>query len=300
MANCFKCKKPIESNIIHGLHADCFLEWFGLSSPTEFRDLDPKSRTEKPNPEIKKKVDTFFHGKYMKYSARLMDTSYILKIQEDKYPELPIVEYYSNEIARLLNLDVPPYHLIDFNGKTTFVTRLFTQDYIGTLDHIYKFLPEGDENHSCEEIIKAILSQTIRLSDVAKFIEICLLDSLIGNTDRHGRNLGIITTSQGRKLAPMYDNPSTLAIEPDFILESHYNPSGSIWTKNSREPKPLDYIEEFERLGHQTIVKQFCLKVNSQSEKILYLIRNSEITEKRKSALLALLDARIKDFSYAK
>jgi hypothetical protein len=300
MSICFKCKTQIGSDAIHGLHSHCFLEWFGLATHADFKDLDPKARSGKPiSPEIEKKIDTFYHGRYLKYSARLMDTSYILKIQQDEYPELPIIEYCSNEIATLLNLDVPPYYLIDFNGKIAFVTRNFMQDYIGTLDHIYKFLPNGEDNYTCEVIINTILSQTGRLSDVAKFIEICLFDTLIGNTDRHGRNLGIIT-SQGKKLSPMYDNPSTIGIEPDFILKSHYNPSGTIWTKDSKEPKPVDYQKEFHRLGHETIVKHFCMKVNLKSEKILNVISNSNLTEIRKLAFHSLLDARIKDFPLAK
>src|SRR5204862_6473208 len=99
-------------------------------------------------------------------------------------------------IADILSRAVPTYFLINFeNTRMTFVTRNFMQDYIGVLQHIYKYLPEGEENHNCEEIIKLILSKTEKLVDVAKFIQICLFDSLIGNNDRHGRNLGIIETS---------------------------------------------------------------------------------------------------------
>jgi hypothetical protein len=174
------------------------------------------------------------------------------------------------------------------------------QDYIGTLDHIYKFLPEGIESHNCEMLIKIILAQTGKLSDVAKFIEICLFDTLIGNTDRHGRNLGIITTAQVKKLAPMYDNPTTLGVEPDYIIESHYNPSGSIWTKNSKEPKPLDYLMEFERLGHNSISAQFCSKLRVQSTKILNLINDSDIKNKRKDAIVRLLETRFKEFENGK
>lgn len=303
MNKCLKCKNSLDqSEAVYGLHRDCFVEEFSHTNITEFRDLDPKKSSSTPtsNPEIKKQKNTFFHGIYLKYSARLGETEYILKVQEPRFPELPQVEYLCNQIAELLKIDVPPYYLINFNGRITFVTRNFMQDYTGTLHHIYKFLPAGEENHSCEEIIKTILIQTERLADVAKFIEICLFDTLIGNNDRHGRNLGIIETASIKKLAPMYDNPSCLGIEDDFFLVSDINPSGSIWTKTSKEPKPIDYIKEFQRLGYETIVAQFCSKIVLQLPNIISTINNTELIPGRKNALTKLLQKRKGDFENVK
>ena len=302
MKNCLKCKnligQPLEA--LYGLHKSCFIESFGPTDTTEFKDVDPKKSSSPTSPnsnhEIIKQRNTFFHGNYLKYSARLDQTDYILKVQEPRYPELPFVEYLCNQLAELLKITVPPYHLINFNGRITFVTRNFMQDYTGTLHHIYKYIKAGEQSHNCEEIIKIILTQTAKLADVAKFIEICLFDALIGNNDRHGRNLGIIETASIKKLAPMYDNPSCLGIEEDFFLLSDANPSGSIWTKASKEPKPIDYINEFQRLGYETIVKQFCNKVISQSSNIMNTINNTEISPIRKNALTKLLQKRKGEF----
>ena len=268
----------------------------------ELLNLNPKKVSSAPisNPEIKKQKNTFFHGNYLKYSARLDQTQYILKVQEPRFPELPHVEYVCNQIAEILKIEIPAYYLINFNGRIAFVTRNFMQDYTGTLHHIYKFLPSGNDNHSCEGIIKVILTQTQRLADVAKFIDICLFDTLIGNNDRHGRNLGIIETTSIKKLAPMYDNPSCFGIEEDFFLLSDVNPSGSIWTKTSKEPKLQDYVVEFQRLGYENIVVQFCNKVISLSAKIIETITQTEISEVRKKALAKLLQKRIGEFENVK
>jgi len=274
------------------------MEWFGQESVNEFKGLDPKGASSTPGsyPELKKQINTFFHGNYLKYSARLGRTEYILKVQETHYPELPFVEYLCNQIAELLKIDIPPYYLINFNGRIAFVTRNFMQDYTGTLHHIYKYIPIGEENHNCEEIIKVILAQTGKLAEVVKFIEICLFDALIGNNDRHGRNLGIIETSSTKKLAPMYDNPSCLGIEEDFFLLADINPSGSIWTKTSKRPKSADYIEEFQRLEYENIVKKFCNNVALQSSNIIKAIENADLTQIRKDALTKLLQKRMGDF----
>lgn len=303
MNKCLKCKNSLDQSVaVYGLHMDCFAKDFKYEQTLEFMELDPKKSSSTPtsNPEIKKQKNTFFHGNYLKYSARLGQTEYILKVQESKFPELPHVEYLCNQIAEILKIDVPPFHLINFNGRIAFVTRNFMQDYTGTLHHIYKFLPAGNNYHTCEEIIKTILTQTQRIADVAKFIEICLFDTLIGNNDRHGRNLGIIETASIKKLAPMYDNPSCLGIEEDFFLLSDVNPSGSIWTKTTKEPKPKDYIAELQRLGYETIVSQFCNKVISQSKNIISAIAHSEISEIRKNALTRLFQKRMEDFENVK
>ncbi len=294
---CLKCKNVIKTASIYGLHDECFITSFNLQNSTEFQDLDPKkSSAKQSNPEIKKKVDTFFQGMYLKYSAKLGQVSYILKIQEPEYPDLPIVEYLCNQIAELLGMDIPPYHLIYFNGRITFVTRNFMQDYIGTLQHIYKYLPIGEENHNCEEIIKVILNETGKLADVVKFINICLFDSLIGNNDRHGRNLGIIETADIKKLSPVYDNPSFIGIQDDFLLDSDTNPSGSIWTKASKNPAPQHYINEFKRLGHEIITEKFQKKIITNASNIINLINNSDLNAKRKKAFVKLIEKRIRDF----
>lgn len=302
MINCLKCKVELEADTIYGLHRQCFAEWFGEINTTEFKDLDPKKTASSKTsyPEIKKQVNTFYHGIYLKYSARLGQTEYILKVQEPRYPELPLVEYLCNQLGGQLKIDIPPYYLINFNGRITFVTRNFMQGFTGTLHHIYKFLPLGSENHSCDELVKIILKETSKLADAAKFIEICLFDSLIGNNDRHGRNLGIIETSSGKRLAPMYDNPSCIGIEDEFFLVSDINPSGSIWTQDNRNPKPSDYIKEFQRLGYEDIVKQFSGRVVAQSAQLLSIVNNADLSEMRKNALTKLLRKRIGDFENAK
>lgn len=301
MNECYKCRTKINGLDVYGLHEKCFLAWFNVQNVLEFHDLDPKgSSTKTQSKEIKKKADTFLHGRYLKYSARLGTVEYILKIKEDEFPELPSVEFVCNGIAEILGIDVAPYHLINFNGRITFVTRNFMQDYVGTLHHIYKFLPEGEENHNCEEISRIILEQTGKLADVARFIEICLFDSLIGNHDRHGRNLGIIETSKTKKLSPMYDNPSLFGTEQDFILTAHFNPSGCVWTSTSKEPKPKEYIEEFSRLGHKKVVSSFCARVVSRFPKIVELIDSSVLSHNRKKAFIKLLEQRIGDFENGK
>jgi hypothetical protein len=300
MKKCYKCKNLIQTNECYGLHERCFIEWFKLEQAQEFQNLDPKKNSNQlHHNEIKKNRDTFFHGRYLKYSAQLGKVSYILKLQESDCPELPGVEYVCNEIASILSIAVPDYYLIDFNSHTTFVTRNFTQDYQGTLHHIYKFLPDGDENYNCENIIKIILAQTGKLKDVMNFIEICLFDALIGNNDRHGRNLGLIATSNMMRLAPMYDNPSYLGIVDEALLGAHFNPSGCVWTKKTNEPKVKDYLEEFERLGFKIKVDMMSKTIVQKEHEIMKLLGDAPVENRRKEAFIKLVKTRLEEFRNA-
>ena len=317
---CFKCQTTIKGEDVYGLHANCFLKWFELTNLSEFSDLDPKKSTRyfSDHSNIEKTTDSFYHGRYRKYSAKLGPGQYILKVQESQYPDLPATEYVCNRIASLLGLDVPKYYLIRYQGVTdmdkvqpisekesqkkdvqppiAFITKNFMQGYVGTLNHIYKYLPKGEKNYNCENIVNVIKEKTGRLAEVEKFIEICLFDTFIGNHDRHGRNLGIIDTGKNRKLAPMYDNPSFLGIEKDdkFLL-AHFNPSGAVWTSDSKEPKLLDYIREFKKLKLEKPCQNFIKKIISKFPLLIEEIKKSEISDRRKKAFVKLLNDRLED-----
>lgn len=300
--NCLKCKKPLGKSSIYGLHYNCFIDWFQLDQSAEFSDLDPKKHTDyESSDSIKNVKDSFYHGQYRKYSARLNSTHYILKVQEPECPDLPAVEYLCNKIADLLGVKVPEYYLIRYpenhhkQSALTFVTKNFIQESSKTLHHIYKFLPKGDKNYSCENIMNLINEQTKSLKEVEKFVKICLFDAFIGNNDRHGRNLGIIDNGRSKKLAPMYDNPSYFGTVGEDMLLSQFNISCSIGTFQTKNPKFLDYVQEFERLKHKKACLNFTQKIVKQYPLILEEIENSEMSKNRKKAFIKFLSCRLEE-----
>ena len=309
---CLKCRLDTVETGIYGLHFACYRDWFQLKSTDlpEFRDIDPRKShsSSSAGDLLKREEGAFYHGKYRKYSARIGNTKYILKVQEDGFPDLPETEYVCNQIASLLKLEVPPYYLIRWKDKDedrnsvekpnlTFVTRNFMQDYTGTLNHLYKFLPKGPENYNCKNIVKAVFKQTGRLADVEAFVKICLFDALIGNNDRHGRNLGIIDIGKKKFLSPMYDNPSWFAVEKEDFLGADINPSGAVWTSSSKRPKMRDYIQEFERLDLKKSCVKFVERALREVDKIRSVVQVSGISEKRKSAFLVFLNKKLKELT---
>jgi len=209
----------------HGLHLHCFKDWFRLADESEdFENLT----LVKENSSYSDQNKSFFHGKFEKYSASLGGRDYILKMSRE-YPELSKVEYVCNRLGILVGLSIPNHYLLRFQEQEDcFVSDNFMKDFKDSnLEHIWHFLKKRDK-FSVETLLKVIEKKTEKLSEIQKFIKLCLFDALIGNHDRHGRNLGLIHTPLGYLFSPCYDNPSYFGIA-SFLGASHA-PRGAIAT----------------------------------------------------------------------
>lgn len=277
----------------YGLHGQCFKQWFDVGDSVEFISLQRRSNG---GSDLDKRIGSqntsFFHGTFKKYSANLDGHSYILKMRQDEAPELPEVEYLCNQIGELLNVPVADFYLIDFNADRTFVTKNFIKPGAPTdLQHIYHF--RAHDQHSCEGIIQAIIEKTQSLYDVIIFIRVLLFDSLIGNHDRHGRNLAFVVTAKGASLSPIYDNVSYLSLEQGSMLKADFNPTGKVSTSLTHEPSMKDYIQELIRLGYREEVLGFYKSINLT--KLHLLIDNSFCSLLMKEAIKALINKRFKE-----
>lgn len=298
MQYCFYCQNVIENiNESHeGLHQACFCLWFGVEKIDDFKGLIARNSGSCED-NFKDITTSFFHGKFRKYSARLGQNHYILKVQEPDIPELPKTEYLCNQLARHLGLMVPNHYLVKLRGELdTFVVENFMQFYPSSnLIHIYRFL-DSPEQFSCEGLLNVIAKHVSRRIDLERFVTVCLFDALIGNHDRHGRNLALIQTKKRLELAPFYDNPSYLAIEIPFLLPAQHEPRGAIKTKTTNDPTMHDYVIEFQRLGFSDVINTFESKVNLST--INTIINQSFISQERKAAMIKLIEQRHKEMSY--
>lgn len=293
---CLKCLKDFNADPIHyGLHLQCFLSWFSVDSAQEFTGLARKTPSKEPPAKDERQHDnsSFFHGKFRKYSADLAGASYILKVKEAEAPELPDIEYLCNQIADTLGIPTAKFYFIEFSGERAFVTKNFVEKKTNTnLSHIYHY-QQDKVPRDCETLVNIIAEETKRYGDVETFINVCLFDSLIGNHDRHGRNLGLLVTPKGTALAPIYDNPSALGLESGDWLNADFSPKGRIPTKESNEPTARDYVIEFWRLGYIEQVRAFAKRINFT--KIEVLIDSSFCSNQMKTAMKNLIKKRIEE-----
>lgn len=289
--SCYKCNEQItDVDSSYGLHKTCFKKWFCLNEVGEFLDIASRSQSQAPLENQEGNI-SFFHGAYRKYSACMEGVSYILKVQQNEYPELPATEYLCNQIYESLNIEIPNYYLVDFpEGKLCFVTKNFmTGIASSSLVHIYHFVKNG-LRHDCESLVAIIGEQTGRRTEQERFVYLTLADSLTGNHDRHGRNLGFIQTAKGMSLAPFYDNPSALGLEVQSMLGADLQPRGNIHTKETDKPTMRDYIQEWNRLGYSNVVE--CFRKQHSLEKLEGIIERSFLSEKRQKAILRLIKSR--------
>lgn len=291
MNTCCRCRKTvIDEEKWYGLHKKCFVEWFGLSELDQFSNIVPRSQASPP-PENHGKNTSFFHGAFRKYSSRLGANNYILKVFQKEHLELPATEFLCNRIYENLGIKIPSYYLIRYPDEHfCFVTRNFMSEFSNaSLVHIYHYLKNSDE-HNCEKLVAIIGEKTGRRTEQERFVYLTLADSLIGNHDRHGRNLGFIQTPKGMQLAPFYDNPSYVGLDDDSMLGADLQPRGAIFTKDTDEPTMKDYVCEWNRLGYGEVVQRFRKKVSL--EILTKILEEGFISEKRQKALLCLMSKR--------
>jgi len=292
---CFKCRQEIIGTVKYGLHEKCFVDWFRTDPQNDFRSLQQRSAASRDPEAIESSNNTsFYHGKFKKYSADLDADGYILKMREpNEAPELPEVEYLCNQIAESLGIPVPDFFYIDFFGEKVFVTKVFIKKVSvnANLEHIYKFRP--DQSHTCEDLIEVISKTTKRPYDVDVFLKTVLFDALIGNHDRHGRNLAFIVTPSKTILSPIYDNVSYLSLVTGPLLAADFNPTGRIATQETKEPSMAQYVKELMRLGYQGTVQAFYqnIKIN----KIDLLIDQSFCSDLMKQSLKKLIKKRYQE-----
>jgi len=291
---CYYCGKRIEAgeDDHYGLHIHCFMEWFNVGTPLEFQDVIRKASgtSDSENADGEQITSSFFQGKFRKYAAKLGKDSYILKVREDDYPELPAVEYLCNQIASDIGVSVPEYHLISFHGAVTFAVKNFIRSgRLETLHHIYHFL-NGDP-FNCRTLLSIIEKKTGRLFEMERFVFLCLYDSLVGNHDRHGRNLAMLEEAGQYRLAPFYDNPSYIGIEESEFLRADHSPRGKIATIETTEPVMTDYLREFRSLGYDNVVENFRSSV--KFERIMRLNGWKYLSKERSRSLQKLIKKRI-------
>ncbi|MFH0799387.1 MAG: HipA domain-containing protein [Pseudomonadota bacterium] len=301
MNYCLRCNKQLDEASHYGQHLKCFEEIFRVEGRVKFHSLVRKSSTSdagKEYPHESPHLTSYFGGNYRKYEGILGDARYILKLSKEEYPELAPVEFVCNKIAYHCGLAIPtPFTLINLEeGELAFVSRNFMdrQPKHATINHLYHYLKPGPEHYTVEELNRAIYRETSSAADVEMFIRILLVDALVGNHDRHGKNLALIVTAKGKRLTPIYDNPSYLGLESGAMLKADFAPKGKIWTKASKEPEMTEYLAEIERLGVFHIAKEFYKKI-SRDTIHAYIDDSHSLSDRMKTALLKLILRRYGD-----
>jgi serine/threonine-protein kinase HipA len=198
-------------------------------------------------------------GKYYR-SSDVNPTTHIIKITNKIFPDLLSNEFFCMKLAKdiltyvseieLLEAEGRPYLEIirydrHINNRT--VKRIHQEDFCQSLGIVSgrKYQTGGGAKiKDCYSIINEYSEN--RLSDIIRFTEWIIFNYLIGNTDAHAKNLSLLHSDSGVKLAPFYDLLST-EVYPEKIIDHEMamliNGKGKY---SSLTPK--DFIALFENL----------------------------------------------------
>lgn len=153
-------------------------------------------------------------GTRAKYWIIEPDTSqqFMFKIPTENTGEA-WAEKVSAEIGKLLGLTMMDVHFAVRQNINGIIAKKFTtktEEFYEAGDLITSVVDDFNryklDNYSFGHISKALAEFQLDKD----FIIIPVFDALIGNQDRHCDNWGIITTKSNYRLAPIYDNGSSL------------------------------------------------------------------------------------------
>lgn len=191
-------------------------------------------------------------------------------------------EKVAAEVAKLLGLPAAHIDLAQFEGKRgtaslNFVKRSQGEDLVHGDELLAGHVSGYDRDkvfqhssHSVGNILKAVeavfKTGEQRQEELSKLAGYLVLDALIGNTDRHHQNWGVLRSrvSSGKTvqhIAPTFDHASSLGRnEPEINIERRLRENtvlayarkgrgGIFWSaKDRRGANPLDLVERATKL----------------------------------------------------
>jgi serine/threonine-protein kinase HipA len=199
-------------------------------------------------------------GKYYR-SGDGNPTTHIIKITNKRFPDLLKNELFCMKLAKIILSHVSEVDLMEAKGrpyleitrydryiKNKTVQRIHQEDFCQALGIVSgkKYQAGGGAKlKACYEVINEFSEN--RLLDIIQFTKWIIFNYLIGNTDAHAKNLSLLHSSTGIRLAPFYDLLST-EVYPKNIIDHKMamliNGKGKY---SSLTPK--DFIALFENLG---------------------------------------------------
>ena len=172
---------------------------------------------------------------------------YFIKFNTDDTPDVTGYEVVSYNIARSLGIEVPDYSLVWIEDEKAFLTKSLSGQPVHAFHHF---------NCSIAYDLQTLAAAT---PNRQHFIDMCLFDGLILNTDRHAFNY----LYKDDYLAPLIDNHSSFAVK-DFKDTSLHIPVDGV-----QAPQLPDYIKAFIDMGCESEVSSFVSRMDDNT--ILWL-----------------------------
>ena len=167
------------------------------------------------------KTPVMFSGAEKKFEIIIDGHRYIVKFQKNSEVGLTynyVSEYLGSHIFQSIGVPVQETFLGTYDGKNVVVMKNFLEpeDALVAFNGVGESSLERDKElyQYTYEDITTMLTENMKSTNVAETIErfwdMFIVDALIGNFDRHGGNWGFIKRNNQYRIAPVYDNGSSL------------------------------------------------------------------------------------------
>jgi len=223
---------------------------------------------------------------------------YILKPQNNFYPQLPENEDLTMRLAVEIDLEIPLHGLIySKDQKLTYFIKRFDRFGKGNKYSVEDFAQLAGKSrdtkydYSMEKVAGIIESYcTFPVIEKIKLFKLTVFNFLTGNEDQHLKNFSLITKNNKIALSPFYDLINTTISLANPAEEIALPLKGK---KSKLNKKILVEYWGMERLGlNDQVIKQSLKTINEKIEKWNILINKSFLTKEMKEKYLVLLDER--------
>ena len=166
-------------------------------------------------------TEVFFSGAEDKGQITINGQRYIMKYQRNSEVGLTfsyVSEYLGSHVFELLGIPVQDTFLGTYNGKNIVLLRHFCADgeILVHFNGVGESSLEEDKEmyqYSYEDIQRMLIENkksTNVQETVDRFWDMFIVDAFNGNFDRHGGNWGFIKKDNKYRIAPVYDNGSSM------------------------------------------------------------------------------------------
>ncbi len=223
---------------------------------------------------------------------------YILKPQNNFYPEMPENESLTMKMAELIGIEVPLSGMIySSDGKFTYFIKRFDRYGRNKKLSVEDFAQlagksrETKYDYSMEKLVTLIETFcTFPAIEKVKLFRLTIFNFLVGNEDMHLKNFSLITRDNKVELSPAYDLLNTTILVPRTQEEIALPIAGK---KRNLSAKILtDYFAKERMKLNDTIISQVLNKINSEWDNWKKLITISFLSNEMKEKYLELMKKR--------
>ena len=190
-----------------------------------------------------------YNGAEDKFGITLNGSNYIVKRTRDGWNNV-YSEYIASNVIRILGGNVHETYLGRLNNDIVVLCKDFTSNNISlkSFNSTESLALDTDidrHEYYYDEVV--YLLSKLKNCDLDKcmqsFNEMYVFDALLGNPDRHRGNWGVLRTTHGYRMAPIFDNGASLfpraisvSINENWMKERIYTfPNSKIMFDNKRE-----------------------------------------------------------------